>query len=261
MMRVLIALLVITAFGGCAGPPRLESSEAHDCTARVGQALRDRESELAAVRAEVAASKIAAAKQAAELHELRNVVPQLRQDNAASHQALAAMRQELSARQAEAERARAAREEAEQTKHTQQLTDLHGTVAALTQELDRLKQDIQQNIRQSAGASAEAGPSLSATNGGRTPPAVPMIPEAAFTPPEANSLLLPVRLDSSGVGQGDESLMHVTVKSGDTLWGLAQWYRVTVEDLRRVNRLRSDRLSIGQVLRLPSHSSRSWPSR
>lgn len=47
-----------------------------------------------------------------------------------------------------------------------------------------------------------------------------------------------------------------TVRSGDTLSGLAKRYRTTVAELRRANRLRSDRLRIGKRLTIPSRSSR-----
>ncbi|MCX7853038.1 MAG: LysM peptidoglycan-binding domain-containing protein [Caldilineales bacterium] len=43
------------------------------------------------------------------------------------------------------------------------------------------------------------------------------------------------------------------VRSGDTLWGIAVAYGVTVEDLLRANRLdRESILSVGQVVRVPS---------
>lgn len=41
------------------------------------------------------------------------------------------------------------------------------------------------------------------------------------------------------------------VKSGDTLSGLAQRYRTTVTAIKRLNNLRSDRINIGQILKIP----------
>jgi len=41
------------------------------------------------------------------------------------------------------------------------------------------------------------------------------------------------------------------VKSGDTLSGIAQRYRTTVTALKRLNNLRSDRINIGQILKIP----------
>lgn len=46
-----------------------------------------------------------------------------------------------------------------------------------------------------------------------------------------------------------------TVRSGDTLWVLAQRYGTTVDEIRRLNGLTSDILRIGQVLRIPTSTS------
>jgi hypothetical protein len=42
-----------------------------------------------------------------------------------------------------------------------------------------------------------------------------------------------------------------TVRPGDTLWSIAQRNRVSVDNLKRVNDLRSSRIVAGQVLRIP----------
>lgn len=59
------------------------------------------------------------------------------------------------------------------------------------------------------------------------------------------------RAPSSGVEQQRTSTTHVSVKPGDTLWSIAQKYRVNVEHLRRFNQLTDNRIVISQALWLP----------
>jgi len=55
-----------------------------------------------------------------------------------------------------------------------------------------------------------------------------------------------------GGGGGGGNFFNYTVRSGDTLWLLAQRFGTTVQAIRTLNGLTSDALSIGQVLRIPS---------
>ena len=46
-----------------------------------------------------------------------------------------------------------------------------------------------------------------------------------------------------------------TVKSGDTLFGISRRYNVSVDSLKKANNLRSDRLSLGQSIKIPGKTS------
>ena len=46
-----------------------------------------------------------------------------------------------------------------------------------------------------------------------------------------------------------------TVKSGDSLWSIANKYETTVNTLKSLNNLTSDVLNVGQVLLIPNESS------
>ena len=59
------------------------------------------------------------------------------------------------------------------------------------------------------------------------------------------------RESSLGVEQLRPHAQHVSVKPGDTLWSIAQRYRVNVKHLRTFNQLTDNRIVIGQALWLP----------
>ena len=62
-------------------------------------------------------------------------------------------------------------------------------------------------------------------------------------------------LDYIGILDGD----YYVVKAGDTLYGIASKYGVKVDEIKKLNNLTSNTLSIGQKLKIPSSSS-STPS-
>ena len=59
-----------------------------------------------------------------------------------------------------------------------------------------------------------------------------------------------LKLPSTSINEGAPENTYV-VKSGDSLWNIANRYGTTVNELKSLNNLTSNNLSIGQVLRLP----------
>lgn len=51
--------------------------------------------------------------------------------------------------------------------------------------------------------------------------------------------------------QTEKNGTYYTVSSGDSLWGIAKKFGVTVDELKTINNLSSNLLSIGQILKIP----------
>ena len=68
-------------------------------------------------------------------------------------------------------------------------------------------------------------------------------------------LKIPSSSESSNTGSGTGTTNTYVVKSGDSLYSIARKYNTTVDELKRLNNLSSNLLSIGQVLKIPSGSS------
>lgn len=61
-------------------------------------------------------------------------------------------------------------------------------------------------------------------------------------------------------GTPDGSYFEYVVRSGDTLWLLAQRYNTTVDAIQNLNGLSGSALSVGQILRLPSSGAAPAPN-
>ena len=85
---------------------------------------------------------------------------------------------------------------------------------------------------------------------------------ASFTPPDT-SIEAPIANRARSNRQRDVVVLQRkanvrshTVKGGDTLFSLAKRYNTSVDELRKLNNLKSDKLSMGKRLRVPGTSIR-----
>jgi LysM repeat protein len=82
------------------------------------------------------------------------------------------------------------------------------------------------------------------------PSEFPEIPQMTTTS-IAGTPMLTNRTSSPAVGQSASPPKYLYVKPGDTLWSIAQKYRVHLEDLRIINQLTDNRIIVGQILWMP----------
>ncbi|MDE6141906.1 MAG: LysM peptidoglycan-binding domain-containing protein [Bacilli bacterium] len=76
-----------------------------------------------------------------------------------------------------------------------------------------------------------------------------------------NTLKLPAPIETKPATPSTPSGGNTyTVKSGDTLYGIASKYNTTVDEIKKLNNLKSNTLTIGSVLKLPSQSTVTSPS-
>ena len=188
--------------------------------------VRDRGLELAVLRSEMAATRIAAAKKEAELLELRDLVRQLRLENAESRQAFLDLRDQAEHRQRDLVKDREVQERQAEAHATQDISVLKDTVSMLAQELGQLRQDLAMPPAKEQVKHIKPGSSLPPT---MLPMAMTVIPA---TVPDSSPLTVPVQ-------------------PGDTLASLAKRHRTTVEALRKLNVLKGDALIVGRALVLP----------
>jgi nucleoid-associated protein YgaU len=98
-------------------------------------------------------------------------------------------------------------------------------------------------------SAAQIGPSESSAQGAEpsAAPAAPVTLMAQSTPPLRPGAPAP---EASPVESALDASFYVA-KSGDTLTRIAKLHGTTVNALRQANELRSDRLALGQKIRLP----------
>lgn len=226
--RVLWLLGLMAGLSACATTPDVFVRDDANEACRAAQLAQEREQVLAALRADMASTRVAAAKQEAELQALRATVVQLRQENGDSHQALQDAKRALDARETElaamkTERDHFAHPSAQTDRSEQKLATLQDTVASLSHELRELK---------SAMALAASKPAGSAER------------------LRAENRIIPaVQILRAATDQANPS--WITVQPGDSWWSLARTHHTTINALRAVNGRVGDHLAVGEELRLP----------
>ena len=70
--------------------------------------------------------------------------------------------------------------------------------------------------------------------------------------------ILKIPVENELPPENNENLTVYIVKSGDTLYKIANFYNTTVTEIKKLNSLSSDLLSVGQVLRVPNNSSTTF---
>src|SRR5699024_3964514 len=68
-------------------------------------------------------------------------------------------------------------------------------------------------------------------------------------------LTIPGVSGDEDTGDNNEAVFYYTVERGDSLWSIARRFGVTVQEIRDVNDLVSDTLSVGQSLIIPGLSA------
>ncbi len=250
---VLVVVSLTVAMSGCATAPELPMGRGIDEAGRALQLMQEREKELAALRTEMAATRIAAAKQEAELHELRTTVVQVRQENGESHQALLEAKRALALRDHELttmkmERAQSVQASVPSGDTEHHLAALHHTVASLSQELATLKAAMAQIVR-TPSAAAEPSGDLMAAGLTDQPSRPPRRTAAGSDRGTTHGIVAAVHVPRENDKPAQFS--WITVQPGESWWTLARKHHTTIKALRTVNGRVGDALTVGEALRLP----------
>lgn len=242
---VLLVLGMTLGTGGCVTPADLSLRNDAEEARRAMQLAQEREQVLTALRADMASTRVAAAKQEAELQELRSAVTHLRQENSASQQALLEAKQTIEARQSELATLKTEREQLAQASPAADvngpgLASLQHEVASLSQELAELKQAMalatsHDTTAREMKSSSTAAPYMSVRSRPRQNGTGGIIPAVQV-----------LTADDHG-----ERRTWITVQPGESLWSLARKHQTTIEALRRANGKDSDLLTVGEALQLP----------
>lgn len=209
---------------GCASDTaRLARAASASTCARENALVQETHAQLAALRAEMAETRIAGARKEAELQELRRQIETLRAERALLKQV--------------------------QAKHRDAIATQEATINTLRSEQDA-------NIQGPSAAREETSEMPSAALMAATAPAL----EDKVKALEASVVALSVQLghlrqaaaeQSAAVSMEPNPPISIRVKRGDTLGKLATAYNVTVDAIREANGLTGDLIVVGQRLFIP----------
>jgi LysM repeat protein len=234
---------------GCHSAPLVEN-DAPTTQVQALLPMRDRAFELSALRAEMAATRIAAAKKEAELLQLRDLIQQLRLENAESRQAVLELQSQAEQRQRDLAHAREAHTGQAQMQASQDLSVLKETVVTLAQELGQLRQELAKPGSKERMSPVKSIPSKSPATSLQESRSYSSQPVTVTRQPASlPSALSPIALTVTIAEPVPPSTM--IVQPGDTVASLAKRYRTTVEILRKLNALNGETLTAGRTLLLP----------
>jgi LysM repeat protein len=239
LRRASCAVALCLCAQGCASDRgALLSAEVEAARRHADYVVREARAEVAALRSEIAAARLAAARQKAELEALHHQLAAFQQTRAVQQRALEAKEAELAAVRNERDQSlkTAVETHAAQAGVQARITELETTVTSLSAELAEMKKHRGQKPPASPGKPAADSDRASTV----TPTAVVM------TTFEGE------RLSQTGSQNRPSS---IRVQPGDSLWAIARRYRLTVADLKETNELTGDLIRVGQRLIIPPMAS------
>ena len=262
---VFLACLSLTT--GCSSDRSASVLETTTAHAQADTVIHDAQAELAALRRDLAASRITMSKQeggAAELHrkntaleadraELRKMLEQAHSDVNTLQTERDQLKQALAKTQTvsvEPQNSNAPTKP-DETALKADMKELNARMVGLTDELAQLKQRLWNNARatavQPSRESSKRAAEAASDRMVRDEPSQPrIVPSAAFLAPAEPA----PRSDHTSDRPTQQNLIRV--HPGDSLWKLAQEHATSIDELKRVNGLTTDVVHTGQQLILPS---------
>lgn len=269
---VLVTTLLLT---GCmrqkpaTPPPATNGVYGSGTTSKVDAIIRNAKQEVANLRADLGAARIAATKKEIEAEELRRDLTQYRQrlselQLTKEQQQYTGEKQQQELAGIKTDRERLLREKQDMQRELAELPKLREALAA-----SRASESlVQAKVKDLETALAALAEQLTKTRDPRLNEPAPEDQSTETLPSNGTSSLpgetsLSTASTANG-GQKDSTVFMttlpsldaewtpVTVKPGDTLWDLARAYGVSIERLKTVNKLSSDVIRPGRTLLVPS---------